>query len=447
MSDIENIYEERREFRRRRRKRNQILSYITVVIFILLLAMGIVFGVQYLSKVAEDKQQVQESQQALVDEILKTEESMEVPSTEEPVEEVVIELTPEQKLDEIVNAGIEVMSLEDKVAGLFIVTPESITGVSKAVKAGDGTRDALAKYAVGGLIYFKQNIVDEVQFRELVDNTKLYSKYPLFIAVDEEGGKVSRLAQAGLGTKVSSAKEIAETGDVTKAYEAGETIGKYLADFGINLDFAPVADLSNVQNSIMSERSYADKAVNAIPYVNAMLSGLQDQKITGCVKHFPGIGSSAADTHKGIAKSERTLDEFKAEEFSVFAQAIENGADMIMVGHMAAPALTMEDNLPCSLSENVVTNYLRSELGYKGVIITDALNMAAVSQYYASDEAAIMALKAGCDMLLMPEDFEKAYEGVLEAVRSGTISEERINDALRRVYRIKYADRVESIEE
>ena len=275
----------------------------------------------------------------------------------------------------------------------------------------------------------------------MIDNTLLYTKYPLFIAVDEEGGSVARVADAGLGQTVDSAQTIGESGDPNNAYQAGVTIGGYLSEFGFNLDFAPVADLANVENSVMEGRSYGSDAASVSQFVTSMMQGLSEQNVTACLKHFPGIGSSVQDTHDGLAVTDRSAEEFRAQEFTVFQAGIDAGAEMIMVGHMAAPSLT-GDNTPCSLSQAVVTDILRNEMNYDGVIITDALNMSAISQYYSADEAAVLALRAGCDMLLMPEDFETAYNGVLQAVQEGTISEERINDSLRRIYRIKYADKV-----
>lgn len=434
---MENNQQERREARRKRRQRNQIAAYVTVIGLLIVLALGIVFGVQYLTQMAKEQDEVQQDK---VEEIFATEETIEVP--EETPTETVVELTPEQKLDQIVNAGIEVMPLEDKVAGLFVVTPEAITGVSTAIKAGDGTREALAKYAVGGIVYFSKNIQSEEQLKEMIDNTKLYSKYPLFIAVDEEGGSVSRVANGGIGTKVDAAQTIGETGDSNNAYQAGSTIGSYLSGIGFNLDFAPVADINNVDGSALGNRAYGTDAAAVAPFVTSMMQGIQEQKVTACLKHFPGIGSSVQDTHDGMATTDRTAEEFRANEFTVFQAGIDAGADMIMVGHLSAPALT-GDNTPCSLSSAVVTDILRNEMNYDGVIISDALNMSAITEYYESDQAAIHALRAGCDMLLMPENFEKAYNGVIQAVQDGTISEERINDSLRRIYRIKYADKIE----
>jgi len=429
--------QEKREQRRKRRQRNQIAAYITVVTLVALLAFGSVIGIDYVTKTAKEQEEVQQEK---VEAMIGTEESIEMPT--EPSTEPVVELTPEQKLDEIVNAGIEVMPLEDKVAGLFLVTPESITGVTTAIMAGDGTREALAKYAVGGMIYFDKNMQSEEQLKEMLDNTRLYAKYPMFLAVDEEGGSVSRVAKAGLGTKVDAAQTIGATGDANNAYQAGNTIGGYLSNLGFNMDFAPVADISSVENSALGDRTYGSDPATVSNFVTSMMQGIQDKKVTACLKHFPGIGSSTQDTHNGMATTERTLEEFRANEFTVFQAGIDAGANMVMVGHLSAPALT-GDNTPCSLSSTVVTDILRNEMNFKGVIISDALNMSAITEYYTADQAAILALRAGCDMILMPENFETAYNGVLQAVQEGTISEERINDSLKRIYRIKYADKIE----
>ncbi len=431
--------EDRRSARKERRRQNQKKVYMSVLV-VLAVTVGIVGMVSFTAGTGAKQVALEQSQQQeKVDAILASEEILEEPVTLPT--ETVAELTDAQKLDEIVNAGIEVMPLEDKVAGLFIVTPEALTGVTTAVKAGEGTQTALGQYAVGGVIYFSKNIQSESQLKEMIDNTKLYSKYPLFIAVDEEGGSVSRVAYAGLAEKSPEAQEVARTGDANKAYEVGSNIGTYLSNLGFNLNFAPVADLNNVDESVLGGRSYGATAAVASPFVTSMMRGLEDKNVTACLKHFPGIGSTTQDTHNGIAMSERTALQFRDQEFKVFQAGIDAGANMVMVGHMSAPYLT-GDNTPCSLSEAVVTDVLREEMGFEGVIISDAMNMSAISEYHTSEQAAVLALRAGCDMVLMPENFEEAYTGVLKAVQEGTISEERINDSLRRIYRIKYAERI-----
>lgn len=437
--------QDRREARRKKRLRSQIMVYTVFLLVILALGTGIGYGVYALAngrKAAEEKEQ---DNQELIEEMLATEESL--PSVEpapeptpEPTPEVV-EPTREEKLDAYVDERIAQMPLEDKVAGLFVVKPEAITGVGAAVQAGDGTRQALEANPVGGLIYFDQNIQSEAQLKEMLENTAQYAKYPLFLAVDEEGGTVSRIGSS-IGPKTDSAGAIGETGNPENAYQAGAAMGAALYGLGFNVDFAPVADLANVEGSIMEGRAYGSDVSVVSSFVNSMVRGLQEQKVSACLKHFPGMGSATEDTHDGKVSTDRTAEQFWAEELAVFQAGINEGADMVMVSHMAAPALT-GDNEPSIFSRTLVTGILREQMGFQGVIITDALDMGAISQYYAADEASIMAVLAGCDMLLMPEDYEKAYTGVLEAVRSGNIDEERINDSLRRIYRIKYADMVQ----
>ncbi len=430
----------KRAARRKRRRRSQALAYLMLIFFVLVIVAGVAGTVYFISNMEKQKMEANASIEQDIDSIIGSEETL-----VKPVEtETITELTPEEKLDEIIDAAIEVMPLEDKVAGLFIVTPEAITDVKTAVKAGDGTKDALNTWAVGGMIYFEKNMQSSEQLTEMINNTMLYSRYPLFICVDEEGGDVSRVAEAGLAQNVGTAQDIGATADPTQAYVAGTTMAEYLTPLGFNVNLAPVADLHNNEDGVMEERAYGANAASASPMVISMVQGLEDNGVSACLKHFPGIGSSADDTHNGMAISNRTAEEFRAEEFVVFKEGIDAGADFVMVSHLAAPALT-GDNTPCCMSEAVVTGMLREELGFEGVIITDAMNMGAITNYdYGADGAAILALKAGCDMILMPDDFEVAYNGVLEAVKNGTISEERINDSLRRIYRIKYAEKLEN---
>lgn len=433
-SDIE---VDRREYRRKRKRRKQTIAYITLFFIMIAMGMGAVAGMKVYNEKKPVQEDVLQSSQVIQD-IFASEETIEVPE----VTEAVPELTVEEKLDLYIDEMIAEMPLAEKVAGLFFVTPEAITGVSAAVQAGEGTKTALEKYPVGGLIYFDKNIKSSEQIAEMIRNSQAYSKYPLFIGVDEEGGSVNRVAKAGLAQVQSSAAQIGATGDPENAYATGAEIGTYLSELGFNINFAPVADLSNVDGSVMKERSYGKDALQVAPYVTAMMNGLQENGITACLKHFPGIGSTTADTHKGLAAVTRTAEELRSQELEVFKAGIEAGAQMIMVGHVTVPALDEDDN-PASLSKAMITDVLRGELEYEGVVITDALNMSAISEYYSSEQAAIMALKAGCDMILMPENFLQAYAGVMTAVADGTISEQRVNDSLKRIYRIKYAGTIE----
>lgn len=437
MDTNEQNQQDKREIRRKRRQKNQIAAYTVVAILIVILAVGIALAVSKITSMSRNN----EEQQNKLDEMLSSEETITVPTE---TQETVVELTDEQKLDTIIDeAIIQNMPIEDKVAGLFITTPESITGVSTAVQAGDGTKDALSKYPVGGIVYAAKNIQSADQLKQMIDNTKLYTSYPLFIAIDGEGSGTDAVAAAGLGTKVDSPQNIGASGDPNNAYTAGATVGTYLAELGFNLDFAPSADLSVVDGNAAGSSSYGSDATAVASYVTNMQTALQEQKVTASIGHFPGIGSMTQSTKDGMASTDRGADDFRAGEFAVFQSCIDSGVTkMISISNMAAPSLT-GDNTPCSLSSAVVTDILRNELNFRGVIVSGAMNEAAITNYYGADEAAVLALRAGCDMIYAPENFETAYNGVLEAVQNGTISEDRINDSLRRIYRIKYADKIE----
>lgn len=437
--ELEEEYDEefeRREYRRKRRVRNQVIAYISVTVVLAGIIAGGAFGVHKIVSAINDKKHAQELQSQL-DELAATEPAViEAPeATTEPVEE-------KNYLDEIVDACIAEMPLEDKVAGLFMITPEALTGTDKAIKAGDTTKEKLAQYAVGGLAYFSQNIQSEEQLTEMITNTKSWSKYPLFIGVDEEGGSVSRIAGSGLAEDVGSMGAIGATGDTEKAKEAGTNIGTYLSRFGFNLDFAPVADVILEGNSTIGDRSFGSNAQQTATMVAANVEGLQGTGVSACLKHFPGLGSTTEDTHEGMASSDKTLEDFGTTDFLAFQAGIDAGADFVMVSHLSVPGIT-GDNTPSSISAQIITDTLRGQLGFQGIVITDAMNMTAITDYYTADEAAVKALQAGADMILMPENFETAYNGVLEAVNSGSISEDRINESLRRIYRVKYKDKME----
>lgn len=441
---MEQNLDERREKRRKRRKRNQAVAYLVLIVVLAALSVGIVVGFNYLTgpgrkKPTESKEVASSSvEESTVESTEEVVASSEVVETEV---EVVPEKTTLQKLDEIANAGIEVMPLEDKVAGLFIISPELLTGVDRATKAGDGTKEALSKYPVGGLIYSSKNMLDPDQFKEMVNNTKLFSNYPLFLGTIEEGGGNSSFYVAEFIQRLNDPKQIAMTGDANVAHNTGSEIGTYMSEYGLNINLGPVADVVVGDNTVLGNRSFGSDSVVVSTYVAAMVEGLKEHQITPCLKQFPGIGSASQNPNAGIATTERTAEDFRANEFVVYQSQINEGISMIMVSNLSVPSLD-ESGVPCSLSNKVVTDILRNELAYDGVIVSDALNVPSITEYYTSEEAAIGALKAGCDMIYMPENFEAAYNGVLQAVKDGVISEERINDALRRIYRIKYADKV-----
>ena len=338
---------------------------------------------------------------------------------------------------------LESMTLEEKAAQIFFVTPEDITGVDTATVAGDATRQALETYPVGGIVYFSKNILEPEQTRSMLGNTWEYShevmKIPVWLGVDEEGGQVARVAENPQFqvTRYDSMRSIGDTGDPEQAYEAGETIASYLKDLGFNMDFAPDADvISNPQNTVIGDRSFGTDPDLVGEMTADAVAGFQDQGISACIKHFPGHGQTEGDTHEGYAYTEKTLEEMRNSDLIPFQRGIKAGTDFVMVSHISAPNAVSQD-LPASLSSEFITDLLRGEMGYDGIIITDAMNMGAITDRYDSAQAAVMAFQAGADMILMPEDFQSAYEGILQAVNSGTISEERLDQSVMRILETK----------
>ena len=208
------------------------------------------------------------------------------------------------------------------------------------------------------------------------------------------------------------------------------------------MNFAPVADVISEGNETIGDRSFGTDVNLVSPMVVAAVEGMQSNGVSACLKHFPGLGDTTADSHDGMATTDKTLDDFNATDFPVYQAGINAGVEFVMVSHLSAPNVT-GDNTPASLSPKMITEILRGQLGYQGIVITDAMGMKAITEYYTSADAAVKALQAGADVILMPENYEEAYNGVLEAVNNGTLTEERIDESLRRIFRVKCKDKVE----
>lgn len=343
-----------------------------------------------------------------------------------------------------VDERIGAMTLEQKVAQLFIVTPEALVeGVSQVTQAGDMTREGVTAHPVGGIVYFAQNLLDPEQTTTMLANVKQFyadaGNVAPFIAVDEEGGTVVRVAdnEAFGAQDVGDASALGSAGDTEAAKRAAEQIADYLMPLGFNLDFAPVADVVDpLRSDTMGLRSLSSDAAVAADMVRAEVEGFRDKKMLCCAKHFPGIGAAAGDSHEGAITIEATNEELETVDLVPFRAAIEAGAPMIMVGHVSLPNI-VGDSTPAPLSSAVVQGMLRDSLGYTGIIVTDSLSMGAITDYYTPAEAAVAALKAGCDIPLMPERLDEAYQGVLSAVQVGELTEERLDESLTRILTAK----------
>ncbi len=335
---------------------------------------------------------------------------------------------------------IEGMTIEEKVAQLFIITPEVLTNGLETTVAEIGTQEALIKYPVGGLIYFAKNLITTEQTKTMINNTKVINsqgnEVPLFFSVDEEGGIVSRIAN-NQNFNVNRFKNLNQFQTVQEAYILGSTIGTYLQELGFNLNYAPVADVyTNSANKVVRERAFSSDPMVVADMVLEEMKGFNEHNIVVSLKHFPGHGNTTHDTHFGFAMTNKTLAELEVAELIPFEKGIEAGAGMVMMAHISVPNI-IGDNTPASLSPFMINEVLRNNLGFKGVVITDSLSMGAISQNFSSDKAAILAIQAGVDILLMPKDFNLAYTGILNAIAGGEISETRIDESLGRILHLK----------
>lgn len=349
----------------------------------------------------------------------------------------------EEKLLEEVERYLEKMTLEEKVAQLFIILPESLMKVDRVTAAGETTRNAINQIPVGGFIYMAENLVSADQVKSMLSNVQAYSVERTgllaFLSVDEEGGTVTRISGKGKFDvpDIGDMAAVGQANDLEQARRIGSDMGTYLADLGFNMDFAPVADvLSNPENTVVKSRSFGSDPQLVSDMCLALAKGLGEQGIISVFKHFPGHGATAGDTHKGYAFTDKTLEDLVQCELVPFQRCIDESAGIIMVGHISLPNV-IGDNTPASLSPVIINELLRDKMGYDGLVVTDALGMGAIVGQYSSAEAAVKVLEAGADLILMPHNFEEAYQGVIDGVKDKTLSPERIDESLRRILKVK----------
>lgn len=327
------------------------------------------------------------------------------------------------------------MTLRQKIGQLFIVQPEALSQ-TEVTAVTDDFAAMLEQYPVGGMILFSQNILSPEQITEFNAALQNSSAIPMFLAVDEEGGQISRLAnhRAFNLPRYESAAAVGSSRSPSDALEMGITIGTYLAKYGFNLNFAPVADVNtNPKNTVIGNRAFSTDAKTAAQTVKLISEGLNSRGIIATFKHFPGHGNTAEDSHIQLAITNRTLDQLSECEFLPFLRADSN--DFVMVGHIAVPAIT-GDPIPASMSAEMI-QLLKDYLGFDGLIITDSLTMQAITKSYTSAEAAVSALQAGCDILLMPENLEEAFQAIVSALDDGTLSAQWLDETVLRILEFK----------
>nr|WP_258907824.1 glycoside hydrolase family 3 protein [Actinokineospora sp. UTMC 2448] len=354
-----------------------------------------------------------------------------------------------------VDAALDRLSLEQKVGQLFVATVwgKSATEAHPNNQARYGVAtpaEVVSRYQLGGVIYFNNSSTDNVDnpaqlaaFSNGLQRAALGSAphIPLVIAIDQEGGNVTRVESPA--TEYPSAMALGAGRSQEDARTAAVINGRELRAMGVNQNFAPVADVnSNPLNPVIGARSFAADPELAAQMVAAQVRGYQDggrrtETVSSSAKHFPGHGDAATDSHTGLPRIDRSAEDWRAVDLPPFKAAVDAGIDSIMTAHIQFPSLD-PSGVPATLSRPILTGLLRDELGYDGLIVTDALGMQGVREMFGDAEVPVLALEAGVDQLLMPPDLPLARDAVLAAVRSGRISEARIDESVRRILKQKW---------
>ena len=353
------------------------------------------------------------------------------PETPEPLQNKLVRPEPEPApvLAELLLEG---MTLREKVCQLFVASPSDLTG--SAVPTEEAVRQALESWPVGGIIYDKSSLVSQEQTRTMLAQAQGGSPIPLLLTCDEEGGRVNRL-MGKIGTTWVGAMLQYESGGPEAARTNARTIGTDMAACGFNLDLAPVADVwSNPANKVIGDRAYSTSFQRAAELIPAAVEGFHQGGVACTLKHFPGHGDTSSDSHYGSVYVGKPLDQLRREELLPFQAGIDAGADAVMMGHLI---VRDAGDQPALFSYELVTELLREEMGFEGVVISDSLQMKAMTDHYASGEIAVSALEAGVDLLLCPLDLEGAVQAVLTSVEEGSLSEARIDESVLRVLRLK----------
>jgi beta-N-acetylhexosaminidase len=336
------------------------------------------------------------------------------------------------------------MTLYEKVLQMHIVTLTELTGRYRVTEYTRHVEDSIRRFPVGGVIFYDRSLKTAPQVLALTSGMQRFYRdqtgIPLFVCVDEEGGVATRVGRQGF----PEAPHPPAMGDLAAREDAeaqiryyGDMIGHYLNKYGFNVDFAPIADVvTNGNNTFLKKRAFGTEPERVKELVYLFSQQLLAHGVLPCYKHFPGIGGTNDNSHFGYATVNRTLEQFEAAEFIPFRDACEKGIPFIMSGHILVPAITT-DNRPASLSKTMLTDILRKRLGFRGIILCDALVMDAVRNDFSSCRASVEAIKAGCDMVMKPGNFRGSVNTVIEAVENGEISETRINESVNRILRIK----------
>lgn len=328
-----------------------------------------------------------------------------------------------------IQALLAQLTLSQKIGQLLIL------GIDDT-KMNDELSQFLTSNHVGSLILFKRNIKNEKQLTTFVQDLKKNSEYaqiPLWITIDQEGGIVNRLPQ-----KYPSALQLVTQEDENVTYQSGKQMGEDLKAFGIDIDFAPVLDInSNPNNPVIGSRAFGEDAETVTTHAIAMMKGLQQSVIT-VGKHFPGHGDTDEDSHYTLPTIHKTWSELQELELIPFQAAIDAGIEAIMVGHLYLPKV--DESYPASLSSEIITNRLRKEMGFQGLVISDDMVMKGITSQYTLQEATVLAIQAGVDLLIVGHQADAqqdVIQGITDAVHDNVITMEQLDEHVARILKAK----------
>lgn len=354
-------------------------------------------------------------------------------SAQEPVKTSDTTSKPSEPPADPIKLRISGMSLDEKVGQLLFLGFQGTELDSQA-------REVINKYKPGGLIVMGENVKCAPQLLDLVNSLKAEGSkggIPAFISVDEEGGRVSRMPPEL--KDIPPARTVGKTGSADVAYAIGGVLAEELKAFGFNMDFAPVLDIwSNPKNTVIGDRALGTEPDTVERLGVQVMKGISFAGVIPVVKHFPGHGDTLADSHKELPVSDSTLERLRRFELKPFVEAVGNGADAVMVAHILLPQVDAE--YPASLSRTFITDILRKQIGFSGVVITDDMTMGAISKNYGMAEAALLSFKAGSNMILIVRGYDDGVavaEALKSAVQSGEISGDRLDESVYRILKLK----------
>lgn len=324
------------------------------------------------------------------------------------------------------------MSLSERIGQMIMIDYRSVTEMSVELE------NILTKYNPGGFILFKSNITNFNQTRKFLDDVKNATNIKSMISVDQEGGRVQRLDEIVGFEKYPPMAEIGKTGDVELAFELGAKMGRELQSIGVDMDMAPVLDIfSNPENRVIADRAFGKTSEVVKKMAFAYADGLKKENIIAVGKHFPGHGDTSKDSHIDLPVIDKDLEKLKRLELVPFIEAVRQKLPGLMVAHIAVPKIT-QDIMPASLSKIMISDLLKEDIGYNGLIMPDSLKMKALTNYFTNEDIYLRCIEAGNDFILMPQDIKEAYETIYRKVNDGLITEDRINQSVYKILSTKF---------